>query len=230
VRKPYIVETFTNAAPDVIGTQEIRYRDIADYLMAGLGNDGYASFPPSSAGVQVRGTSDTVLSYGLQGRHWQNFIFYRLDHYELIEGNQFALDEGAGIEFFSQRSVTWVKLRHIETGTIFVAMTTHLDPHESSRRENATVDIKDFIQSFPSDLPIVLVGDFNAQPDSAEIQTLVADGTLKSVIERPTHIDYIMQRNFLERVGHQYEFQYHEDIKLSDHPMLTGRLALEKGL
>ncbi len=33
-----------------------------------------------------------------------------------------------------------------------------------------------------------------------------------------------------KRSDHQYEFQYHEDIKLSDHPMLTGRLALEKGL
>ncbi len=172
----------------------------------------------------------SVLSYGLQGRHWQNVIYYKSNLFEELDSGQQPLYEGEGIDFFSERSITWVKLRHAETGIAFVAITTHLDPHESIRRENATADLKNFIQAFPSDLPIVLLGDFNAQPGSAEIQTLVADGTLNSVVERPSHIDYIMQRNFLEQAGHQYEFQYHEDIKLSDHPMLTGRLALEKGL
>ena len=90
------------------------------------------------------------------------------------------------------------------------------------------VDLKNFIQSFPSDLPIVLVGDFNAQPTSSEIQTLVSDGTMTSLIERPSHIDYIMQRNFFECSGHQYEYQYHDEMDLSDHPMLSGKIALKK--
>jgi len=227
VRKPHIVDVLNASAADIIGLEEVRYRDIADYLQTGLSGD-YTAFPSSSLGIQVRGTSNTVLSYGLQGRHWQNNLYYKTDVFEQLDGGQQALYEGEGIDFFSERSITWLKLRHIQTGRVFVAIATHLDPHESTRREYTTADLKSFIQSFPSDLPVVLVGDFNAQPGTAEIQTLVADGTMKSVIERPSHIDYVMQRNFIERTGHMYEYQYHDGFLLSDHPMLIAKLALEK--
>ncbi len=225
-RCPHIADTLIASGAGIVGLQEMRYRDIADYFKQALGAGGYTAFPSSNLGIQVRGTSDTVLPDGLRGRHWQNNLYYKTGAFEQLDGGQQALYEGEGIDFFSERSITWLKLRHIHTGRVFVAIATHLDPHESARREYATVDLKNFIQSFPPDLPIVLVGDFNAQPGTPEIQTLVGDGTLKNVVERSAHIDYVMQRNF-PGFGRGYEYQYFGDMKLSDHPMLTAEFGMD---
>jgi len=226
-RCPHIADTLITSGADVVGLQEMRYRDIADYFKQALGAGGYTSFPVSNLGIQVRGTADTVLSgHGLEGRHWQNIIYYQSDAYEYVDGDQFVLYEGEGVDFFVQRSVTWVRLRPIETGMEFVVINTHLTPHDLSYQETSAVDLKDFVLSFPANLPIIVLGDLNAQPGSSAIQTLLSDGTLKNVIERSTHIDYVMQRNF-PGFGRGYEYQYFGDMKLSDHPMLTAEFGMD---
>lgn len=230
-RAPFVADTLRYSA-GVIGLQEIRYRDIADYMQAALGDGGYTAFPSSNLGIQVRGTSNTVLTGdGLEGRHWQNIIYYKSSVFEQIDGGQFALDEGSPApDFFAQRSVTWVKLKQIGTGQSLVVINTHLSPHEQSYRISSTADIKTFVQSFSADLPVVVLGDFNAESDSSEMQHLTADGTLTSVIEQSGQIDYVLQRNLQDRLGHEYESKYEEGMALSDHPMLTAKLMLDEDL
>ncbi|MCK5802075.1 MAG: hypothetical protein KAI66_04550 [Lentisphaeria bacterium] len=89
--------------------------------------------------------------------------------------------------------------------------------------------MKEFVLSFPKDLPIVAMGDFNARPGTPEIKFLTADGLLKEVVIRARNIDHILQRNFsVVPNSTEYKHKKVKGIALSDHPMLTAKLAIDK--
>ena len=235
VRKSGVAQAMVDSGAPVIGVQEIRYRDIADYLHAELAEDGYAAVPASTAGFEVRFVPDVVLPDGLQGRHWQQVIYYKSSVFDELDSGQTVLYEGDGtstyspLGFFRERSFTWVKLRHRGTGQTHVVINTHLEPSMQANRINATIHLKNVVETFPTELPIVLMGDFNAQSDSTEMQHLTADGTLTNVVEFATQVDYILQRNFEDRHRDLAESQIDPVIGLlSDHSLLAARLKLDE--
>lgn len=148
-RRPVVRELITQAAPDIIGTQEGLYaqlRDIAADLPAyewiGLGRDG-----------------------GSRGEFMA--VFYRKDRFEPVAFDHFWLsdtpDRVGSITWGHkyQRMVTWVRLRERASGREFYMWNTHLDHEVETAREKSAVLIGQRIAALDPAVPLLLTGDFN---------------------------------------------------------------------
>ena len=231
-RKKYVVESVVADDPDIIGTQEMRYRNVPDYLIQRLTPLGYAAHPKTTLGLpsHKNGHDDVLKGQPLEGRHWQNWLFYKAWKFEKLDGDLLPLREAPEVSFTGQRSVNWIVLRDRVTGVEFAVLNTHWQPgpKRQQQREIEAAHMREFVESFPKELPIIAMGDFNAHPGTPEIEMLVGDGYLKDSISRKTNIDHIMARHLAVVPGSEkYERKTHGKMKVSDHPMLTVKLRLE---
>ena len=149
-RLPAITELVERRRPDVIGTQEGLYHQLRDlesslpdYRWIGMGRDG-----------------------GSRGEFMA--IFYRRERLEPIAYDNYWLSdtpEIAGSRTWGNnypRMVTWVRFRDRANGGEFLFVNTHLD-HEVQRSRERSVDlVLDRLASAPAELPVILLGDFNA--------------------------------------------------------------------
>lgn len=149
-RRPAIKTLLDAYRPDVIGTQEGLYhqlKDLAadqpDYDWIGLGRDG-----------------------GSRGEFMA--VFYRRDRLEPLEFDHFWLSDTPEVIASSswgnavRRMVTWVRFRDRSTGREFYFWNTHLDHEVQAAREKGAELIRQRIGQLPADVPLLLVGDFNA--------------------------------------------------------------------
>jgi endonuclease/exonuclease/phosphatase family metal-dependent hydrolase len=149
-RRPAVKALLDAYRPDVIGTQEGLYhqlKDLAadqpDYDWIGLGRDG-----------------------GSRGEFMA--VFYRRDRLEPLEFDHFWLSDTPQVIASSswgnavRRMVTWVRFRDRATGREFYFWNTHLDHEVQAAREKAAELIRQRIGQLPADVPLLLVGDFNA--------------------------------------------------------------------
>jgi endonuclease/exonuclease/phosphatase family metal-dependent hydrolase len=149
-RRPAIKALLDAYRPDVIGTQEGLFhqlKDLAadqpDYDWIGLGRDG-----------------------GSRGEFMA--VFYRRDRLEPLEFDHFWLSDTPEVIASSswgnavRRMVTWVRFRDRITGREFYFWNTHLDHEVQAAREKAAELIRQRIGQLPADVPLLLVGDFNA--------------------------------------------------------------------
>ena len=230
-RKKDVVNALLADAPDIIGTQEMRYRNIPDYLNQRLAPAGYASFPETTLGLPTHEDEHGAVLRGqpLEGRHWQNWFYYKTWKFEKIAGGQIPLREAKEVPWPGERSINWMALRDKVSGLEFVVMNTHWQPgpKRQGQREIEAAHMREFIESFPKDIPIIAMGDFNAHPGTPEMTALVGDGLMADAIVREKHIDHILQRNFTVLPGSEkYEHKKRGKMMISDHPMLTVKLAL----
>lgn len=161
-----VVSVFTAHRPVVVGTQEGLPEMLSDlssrmpqYQFVGQGREA-----------------------GLQGEHCA--LFYRTDAVEVEESGQFWLSETPDIPSRSwntacPRICTWAQFRSKEnTNVRFQVLNTHLDHKSRDARELGSVVIWKHIQRqkaahkerFGRPLPIVLMGDMNADPTEDVIQ------------------------------------------------------------
>ncbi len=153
-RRPLVAEVIQKLAPDVIGTQEGLYgqlQDLAADLPAfewiGVGRDG-----------------------GSRGEFMA--VFYRKTRLEPVAFDHFWLSdtpELIGSKSWGPRlarMVTWVQFRDRQTGEQFIFVNTHLDHEVQAAREKGAQLIRDRVAAFKPNLPVLLVGDFNAAADS----------------------------------------------------------------
>jgi endonuclease/exonuclease/phosphatase family metal-dependent hydrolase len=164
-RRPVVRELIERWAPDVIGTQEGLYSQIAD-IAADLG--GY-----SWIGLGREGGSHGELMA----------VFYRTDRLAALEFDHFWLSdtpERIGSRSWGNRyprMVTWVRFRDRERGREFYLVNTHLDHEVQLARERSAELILERLETFDPVLPVVLVGDFNADAgDNPVYQLLVGRG------------------------------------------------------
>ncbi len=149
-RRPLLRALLDRYRPDLIGTQEGLYsqvKDIAtdqpDYDWIGLGRDG-----------------------GSRGEFMA--IFYRRDRFEPLEYDHFWLSDTPEVIASStwgndvRRMVTWARFRDRTTGLEFYFWNTHLDHAVQHAREKSAELIRQRISQLPPDVPLLLVGDFNA--------------------------------------------------------------------
>jgi endonuclease/exonuclease/phosphatase family metal-dependent hydrolase len=149
-RRPVMKALLNRYQPDLIGTQEGLYsqlRDIAAdqpaYDWIGVGRDG-----------------------GSRGEFMA--IFYRRDRFEPLEYDHFWLSDTPQVIASStwgnnvRRMVTWARFRDRVTAREFYFWNTHLDHEVQVAREKAAELIRQRIGTLPHDLPLFLVGDFNA--------------------------------------------------------------------
>ena len=149
-RRPLVVELIRQLNPDVMGTQEGLYAqlkelaaDLPDYDWIGLGRDG-----------------------GSRGEFMA--VFYRRARFEPLAFDHFWLSDTPELIASTtwgnrnRRMVTWVHFRDRHTGRDFYFWNTHLDHEIQAAREKSAELIRKRVAALPADLPVLLVGDFNA--------------------------------------------------------------------
>jgi endonuclease/exonuclease/phosphatase family metal-dependent hydrolase len=164
-RRPIMKEVISQYAPDLIGTQEGVYyqlnelaADLPDYGWIGLGRDG-----------------------GSRGEFMA--VYYRKDRFDPLEYDHFWLSDTPEVigsttwGHSNRRMVTWVKFRDRNTGRDFYFWNTHFDHQIQPAREKSASLILQRVEALKTDLPILLVGDFNARAGANKTyDILVNDG------------------------------------------------------
>lgn len=164
-RRSVVREVIERWAPDIIGTQEGQYGQLTDlehdlpaHAWIGLGREG--------------------------GSHGEFMaVFYRKDRFTSLEFDHFWLSdtpERIGSRTwgnFYHRMVTWVRFRDRATNREFYLVNTHLDHEVQPAREKSAELILQRIAAFDAALPVILVGDFNADAGANRVyDLLVKDG------------------------------------------------------
>lgn len=150
-RRPVVSELLRQSAPDLVGTQEGLYaqlqdiaRDRPEFSWIGLGREG-----------------------GSRGEFAA--VFYRPSRLQPLAFDHFWLSdtpEVVGSKSWNSscvRMATWVRFRDLQSGREFEFWNTHLDHESQHARERAAALIVQRVEKQNTTLPIVLVGDFNAQ-------------------------------------------------------------------
>ena len=162
-RRPVVRALVQRWAPDVIGTQEGLYAQLADmqadlpaYAWIGLGRDG--------------------------GSHGEFMaVFYRRDRLTPLEYDHFWLsDTPATIASRTwgndyPRMVTWVRFRDRASGRDFYFVNTHFDHEVQLSRERGAELMLRRMAGFDSALPVVLVGDFNVDAGANPVYTMLTE-------------------------------------------------------
>lgn len=167
-RRERVGELVRTQQVDLLGTQEVlsnQYDDLQALL------PGY-----TSVGV---GRED-----GARAGEF-NAIFFRTERFELLDSGTFWLSEtpeaagSKGWDGACERIATWVVLRE-KNGQELLYMNTHLDHvGETARREGVSL-LLGRIAELRGGRPVILTGDFNAEPTSTVIAHVLDDGTLRS--------------------------------------------------
>lgn len=168
-RIPAIKKLIEQEQPDIIGTQEVLYKQLLDleenlpqYEWIGLGREG-----------------------GSKGEY--SAIFYNENRYTPLEYDHFWLSDTPNVIGSMTwgntipRMVTWAKFLDKKTNQQFYVVNTHFDHRSANAREKSAELIKEKIKAFNPKLPIVLTGDFNANPDSVPYQKLTSEGAFEDL-------------------------------------------------
>jgi endonuclease/exonuclease/phosphatase family metal-dependent hydrolase len=161
-RRDLVVEMLRAENPDVIGTQEL-YKRQGDELVARLPD--YIWFGEGRQGS----TDDEHMG-----------VFYRKDRLRARDSGNFWLSDTPNVPGsrtwgnLYPRLVTWARFERIADGATFTFYNTHLpyrDIDEAARIRGAEL-ILARLNELPRNEVVVLVGDFNAPPESRVYTTL----------------------------------------------------------
>lgn len=233
-RRPRITRLLRRERPTVVGLQESMFHQGQD-LLAGL--DGYDWIHLVPDGVSEVG-GPVVLYATARLRP----VAY--DHLWLSDTPRLIGSADWGNELV--RMLTWVRFTDLRTEREFVVINNHFDHRSQNSRERSAEMLVDLLPEF--DVPVLVIGDFNAETDAQPYQILVGDGDLRdswpAADERLTReygtfngwdpepdpgarrIDWILTTPdvHVERVGINTETD--EDLPPSDHWAVQALLRL----
>ncbi len=160
-RKALVYEFLDEKRPDIIGFQEVLKsqldqlsEQLTDYEYTGVGrDDGHDSgeFVP---------------------------VFYAKEKFELLASSHFWLSETpeiAGSKSWGAvlpRIVTWLQLKDKTNGYIFYVFNTHFSHVSAFARNESAILLLNKIKTIAGQAPVILMGDFNAQPSERMYTTL----------------------------------------------------------
>ncbi|WP_185969019.1 endonuclease/exonuclease/phosphatase family protein [Carboxylicivirga sp. M1479] len=160
-RKALVYSFLKEATPDIIGFQEVMKHQLDDiqinleqYHYVGAGRD--------------------------DGKEKGEFtpVFYLKNKYELLASSYFWLSETPEIPGSVSwgatypRIVSWVQLKDIQQGYIFYVFNTHFSHMSSYARNESTILLLKKMNTIASGAPLILTGDFNAQPNERMYTTM----------------------------------------------------------
>lgn len=165
LRRDRLVETIREAAPDLVGTQEL-VRAQAGFIVGHLPE--YAWFGTGRRGAQGDANDEYM------------GVFYRRDALRLVESGDFWLSDtpdAPGSMTWGNlypRMVTWGLFERVSDGRRFYFLDTHLPYRDEDGpvRVRAAEAIVQWIAGLPVDVPVILAGDFNDVPGSATHRAL----------------------------------------------------------
>ena len=235
-RKDRVANAIRFYDADIVGTQEVLHNQMED-LRQRL--PGYESI-----GV---GRED-----GKEAGEY-SALWYRADRFTAKESGWFWLSEtpevagSKGWDGACERIATWAKLQDKLTDKELFVMNTHLDHVGVAARREGVKLVLDKIQELGGDLPVILTGDFNAEPesdvikqvtDTADPEHLTDARTVADLVYGPNwtfhdfgsipyehreRIDYIFVKNGLEVLKYGILAETEGNAYLSDHaPVLIS--------
>ncbi len=161
LRKDYITNQFQFYEPDIFGVQEAvleqleYFRDHLDgYNYVGVGRDDGKTEGEFSA------------------------IFYDTNSFEVLRENTFWLSEtpqkvSVGWDAAMGRICTYALFEEKESGKIFWVFNTHFDHiGEEARKESADLILAKIAEVNSEELPVILMGDFNLEPEATGISRI----------------------------------------------------------
>lgn len=198
-RKDLILKTIAREAPDVLCFQEV-VPHVAAWLKEAL-TDYY---------VIGCGRSETL-------RDEQVAIAYRRERMNLISMETFWLSETPEVpgsrypdQSICPRTCTEALFEDLEHNTVFRLVNTHLDHVGVQSRARSFRQILEKLEreTFFPQAPVIITGDFNAPPESEEMQVI---------------LDYPGYRNATENIGITFhDFGKEENAEFIDHVFLKG--------
>ena len=228
-RQPLILRTIGEEKPDVICFQEV-LPHMADWLKVSL-TDYYVIGCPR--GEKLNGE--------------QMSVAFRKADYQLLEMRTFWLSETPNIpgsrypdQSDCPRTCTDAVLMEEKSGQVFRVMNTHLDHVGKGARERGLQQILRQAETEPffSDAPVILAGDFNAEPDSDELAPLFErrdlfvatrgiGGTWHDFgrAEPPARIDYIVLMGKISCGNIRKWTREENGVYLSDHYPICADLS-----
>ncbi|MBM3846709.1 MAG: endonuclease/exonuclease/phosphatase family protein [Verrucomicrobia bacterium] len=167
-RRPVIKSCWNWMDADIVGTQEGLFRQIKDmeadlpgYNWIGLGRDG-----------------------GSRGEFMA--IFFKKRRFEVMEFDHFWLSDTPSLIASTnwgntnRRMATWARFKDRRDGREFICLNTHLDHAIQGAREKGARLIRDRVLAMKPELPVLVLGDFNAEPDrESTYHILTHDGLFR---------------------------------------------------
>ena len=163
-RRSRSVPMLRDWAPDVLGLQEPLHSQVQQIA------EGLPEY--------------TVVGVGREdGKQAGEFcpIFYRIARFDLKESGTFWLSETPSIPGSTgwgnriPRICTWVRLMDRETGSEFSLYNVHLDHESQPSREKSALLLVDTLRQRATHGPVIVTGDFNAEPGNPAIRRLQAE-------------------------------------------------------
>jgi len=162
-RKPFMVNQIKFYEPDVLSVQEAmpnQMKDLdsllTDYSFVGVGRDDGKDEGEYSA------------------------IFYKKSGLEVVKSSTFWLSQtpdkvGMGWDAVCNRVCTYALFQHKKTKETFWVFNTHFDHVGEVAREKSAALILERISTLNTkNYPVLLMGDFNLEPDSKPIQIITS--------------------------------------------------------
>lgn len=229
-RKPLILRKLAQEQPDVIGFQEVlphvaawMRQALPEYDVVGCGRE-----------KDLTGEQMTVL--------------FRRDKFQLIAMQTFWLSptpDVPGSRYAEQsgcpRTATELVLRDVDAGKVIRVVNTHLDHIGSLARQLGLAQILQHLEApaFFPDAPVILMGDFNAAPDSRELQLIRSHPDYTSAApemgvtfhgfmtaDAQEQIDYIFIKGKICAISAVKWTDAQDGVYLSDHYPVCAEVAL----
>lgn len=157
LRKEYLTSQIQFYEPDIFGVQEATPNQVVDistllpqYSQVGMGRDG-------------------------EGKGESSNIYYKKDRFIVKESHTFWLSEtpnviSKGWDAACNRVCTYALLKDIKTKKLIWVFNTHLDHIGEEARSKGTQLILAKIAALNTkNYPVILMGDFNSEPDTERI-------------------------------------------------------------
>ena len=234
-RKDRVANAILFYDADILGTQEVLHNQLEDlkmrlphYGMVGVGREDGKEAGEYSA------------------------LWYKKERFILLDSGCFWLSEtpevigSKGWDGACERIASWAKLEDKVSGKIFVVLTTHLDHVGAVARLEGVNLILDKVEELGENLPVIVIGDFNAEPESDVIKRMtdISDPkhltdarSVSSIVYGPSWsfhsfgkipydqrllIDYVFVRNDLKVLRYGVLAETENNAFLSDHaPVLV---------
>lgn len=210
-RKESVLQTILAYMPDTIGVQEAsptwmtflnaQLKDI--YAHVGLGRDG-----------------------GTNGEH--SAIFYRKDRFELVTtGTKWMSPTPDVVSKFKESSLnrvfTYAILLEKKTNTEIMVVNTHLEHTSSAARELQVAVLMDFLKDY-TEYPIVLTGDFNANPESAVYRMVTAQLADSARVAQKAEEHYTYHGNGSSSTYIDFAFVSPKNVAVSYYRVITEKM------
>jgi nocturnin len=163
-RRWRLLEELVRHSPDILCLQEVDHFPLLERALASLGYSGHFVPKPDSPCIYLPNNS------GPDGCS----VFYRAEQWQVVGEVRSRVLEVWHVQ--SNQVVLAVNLRHRGTGREVCVATTHLKARSgallATLRHEQGKDLLDWLETVRQDRPLVLTGDFNAEPSEPVIRAV----------------------------------------------------------